>query len=226
MNGSREKRGFANALPGALTARLAAAFPSWLRDRRGSVSVETVFGALLVVTTAVAGMDLYQVVDAQWVGARGAGTMASYVSLEAAPRQVFLKDLAAFSYRNEIARPADAAFVVSAVSRDEATDIEPDPPVVVRWSWAIAIGEDPDDPPEDLAESCRARGVSENGEAPLLAKLGMEPGEMVVMAQVCVRLLPRALVSGRLLADTVFPTRSYQLQVLPVRGDRLPEEPS
>ena len=115
---------------------------------------------------------------------------------------------------------------MSAVSRDEATDTEPDPPVVVRWTWAIAIGEDPDDPPADLADSCRALGVSENGEVPLLADFGMEPGEMVVVAQVCVRLLPRALVSGPLLADTVFPTRFYQLQILPVRGDRLPEEPS
>ena len=226
MNGSREMRGFANALADALTVRLAAAFSSWLRDRRGSVSVEAVFGALLVVTTAVAGMDLYQVVDARSVSARGAGTMASYVSVESAPSQVFLEDLAAFSYRNEIARPADAAFVVFAVSRDEATDTEPDPPVVVRWTRAIAIGEDPDEPPADLADSCRPLGVSKNGEAPQLAKLGMEPGEMVVVAQVCVRLLPRAFVSGRLLADTVFPTRFYQLQILPVRGDRLPEEPS
>ena len=132
MNGSREIRGSTNAPAGAPASRLAAVFSSWLRDRRGSVSVEAVFAALLVVTTAVAGFDLYQTVDARSVGARGAGTMASYVSLEAAPRQVFLEDLAAFSYRNEIARPSEALFVVSAVSRDTVTEAEPDPPVVVR----------------------------------------------------------------------------------------------
>ena len=226
MNGFREIRGSTNAPAGAPASRLAAVFSSWLRDRRGSVSLEAVFAALLVVTTAVAGIDLYQAVDARSVGARGAGTMASYVSLEAAPRQVFLEDLAAFSYRNEIARPSEALFVVSAVSRDTVTEAEPDPPVVVRWTRAIAIGEDPDDPPTDLADSCSVLDDSEDGEQPLLEDLGMEPGEMVVVAQVCVRLLPRALVSGRLLADTLLPTRFYQHRILPVRGDTLPEEPS
>ncbi len=44
------------------------------------------------------------------------------------------------------------------------------------------------------------------GKRVLQAELGMEPGEMVVVIEVCVKLLPEAFVGGRLLSSTLYPT--------------------
>ncbi len=205
-----------------LAARLSAGLSSWMREGRGSTSIEFVIAATLIVSTTVGGMDLYRVVDAQSVALRAASTVAGYLSLETAPSVASIEDLARFSYRNEIALPSEAAFVVSAVSRSEATDEEPDPPPVVQWTWTFAVGEDPESPPEDLTESCDRL----SGDPASLTALGMVPGEMIVVVEVCVKLLPRAFVSGGFLADNVFPTLSYQRRILPVHGDRMPEEPS
>lgn len=205
---------------------LSTGISSWIRDRRGSVSVELVIGVVVIVTTTVAGMDLYRVINARSVALRAATTMAEYVSLEPAPRAAFIDDLAAFSYRNEIAIPSDVAFVVSAISRPEATALEPDPPAVVNWDRKIAIGEDPDSPPLDLANSCGRLGDSGEGHVEVQTELGMEPGEKIVVVEVCVSLLPHALVGGELFSDAVFPTLFYQHQVLPVRGEDVPGEPS
>lgn len=209
-----------------LTGRLAGSLSSWVRGRRGSVSVEFVFGSFLIITVTVGGLDLYRVVEAQSLVLHAATTMADYVSLEVAPSEAFIKDLAVFSHRNEIALPSLAAFVVSAVSRSEATAVEPDPPVVVRWDRKIVVGEEPGAPPSTLGETCGRLlgGLSDAGGA--MQALGMEPGEMVIVVEVCVKLPPQAFMSDRLLAGSVFPTLFYQHQILPVRGDRVPVEPS
>ena len=208
------------------TARLHTCLRSWMRDGQGSVSIEFVVGAVLIVATAVGGMDLHRVVDAQSVTLRAASTMAGYLSLESVPSATFIEDLAKFSYRNEISLSSEAAFVVSAVSRSGATVEEPDPPAVVNWSRTFAIGEHADSPPAGLGGSCsRLSGQLGNGGPAMLAALGMVPGEMVVVVEVCVKLLPRAFVGGELLAGTVFPTRYYQHRVLPAPQTML-EEPS
>lgn len=214
------------ALAGNLTNQLSTGLLSWMRDTRGSVSVEFVIGAILIVTATVGGMDLYRVIDAQSLSLRAASTVAEYVSLESAPNATFLDDLAKFSYSNEIALPSDAAFVVSAVSRADATTADPDPPAVVQWTRAFAVGEDPASPPRDLADSCGRLGDSGDVDPATLTVLAMEPGDMVVVVEVCLRLLPRAFVGGGVLAGNVFPTLFYQNRILPVRGDTMPEEPA
>lgn len=214
-----------NTLVSTLTRRFFGSLSSWTRDRRGSVSVEFVIGSVFIVTTTVGGLDLYRMIGTQSLALHAASTMAGYLSLEAAPNEAFIEDLARFLHRNEIVPPSQAAFVVSAVSRSVATDTEPDPPVVVQWNREIGVGEDPDSPPLELAESCGRLGDSGDAAGGLQA-LGMEPGEMVIVVEVCVALPPGAFVSGPLLAGNLFPTRFYQHQILPVRGDRLPEEPS
>ena len=212
-------------LASALLRRFSGSLSAWTRDRRGSVSVEFVFGSILIVTVTVGGLDLYRTIEAQSLALHAASTMADYVSLESAPNQAFMEDLAGFLHRHEITPPSRAAFVVSAVSRSVATDAEPDPPEAVRWSRKIAVGEDPDSPPSELGESCGRLGDSgDAGEA--LQTLGMAPGEMVIVVEVCVALPPEAFVSGPLLAGNLFPALLYQHQILPVRGDRMPEEPS
>lgn len=215
-----------NALVSTLTARLSEGLSSWMWNRGGSVSVEFVIGSVLIVTTTVLGMDVYRAVNAQSVTLHAAVTMAEYVSLEAAPSAAFIDDLAAFSHRNQIALPSQVAFVVSAVSRSDATATEPDPPIVVRWNRKTAIGEDPDSPPLELGDSCGRLGDSEDGQKVLRTELKMEPGEMVVAVEVCVNLLPQAFVGGQVLSGNLFPTFFYQLRILPVRGDRVPAEPS
>ena len=209
-----------------LAARLSPSLSSWIRDRRGSVSVEFVIGSVLIITTTVAGMDLYRVVNAQSVALRAATTMAEYVSLESAPRGAFIDDLAMFSYRHQIALPSQAAFVVSAIGRSDATELEPDPPAVVRWNRKTAVGEDPGSLPLELADSCGRLGDSSDGQVVLQTELEMDPGEMVVVVEVCVNLLPGAFVSGGLLSGNLYPTSFYQHQILPVRGESMPEEPS
>ena len=208
------------------TARPSTSLSSWMRDTQGSVSVEFVIGAVLIVTTTVGGMDLYRVIDGQLLSLRAASTVAEYVSLEPAPNAMFIEDLAKFSYRNEVALPADAVFIVSAVGRSSATPTEPDPPDVVQWTRAFAVGEDPASPPHDLTVSCGQLGDSGDVDPAMLTALGMEPGDMVVVVEVCLRLLPRAFVSGGLLAGNVFPALSYQHRILPVRGETMPEEPA
>lgn len=215
-----------NTLVGTLTARLLTGLRSWMRDRRGSVSVEFVIGSVLIVTTAVAGMDLYQVIHAQSVVLRAATTMAEYVSLESAPSATFIDDLAAFSHRYQIALPSEAAFVVSVISRSDATALEPDPPAVVHWNRTTLVSQDPEPLAPELADSCGRLGGSSDGEVVLQAELGMEPGERVVVVEVCVNLLPQAFVGGSLLSGNVYPTLFYQHQILPVRGESVPEEPS
>lgn len=206
------------------TARLSKGLSFWMRDGRGSVSVEFVFAAVLILTTTVGGMDLYRVVDAQSVALRAASTVAGYLSLETAPSVTSIEHLARFSYHNEIALPSEAAFVVSAVSRSDATPEEPDPRAVVQWNRTFAVGEDPDSPPDDLGESCGR--LSGDDEPAVLTALGMAPGERVVVVEVCVKLLPEAFMAGKLLAGKVLPTLYYQHRVLPVRGGTMPEEPS
>lgn len=209
-----------------LAARVSTALLSWIRDRRGSVSIEFVAGAIVIVTTTVAGVDLYRVVDAQSAALRAAVTMADYLSQETAPSAASIDDLAEFSYGNEIALPANAAFVLSAVSRAPATAGEPDPPALVRWTRTTTRGEDPASPPLALGESCGRLGESEDGDAAVRADLAMTPGEMVVVVEVCVELLSGAFVGGSFIAGNLYPTRFYQHQILPVRGANLPAEPA
>ena len=215
-----------NTLVNTLTARFLTSLSSWVRDRRGSVSVEFVIGSVLIVTTAVAGIDLYQVISAQSVALRATTTMAEYVSLESAPRAAFIDDLAAFSHRYQIMLPSEAAFVVSAISRADATALEPDPPAVVHWNRKTPLSQDSESLPVELADSCGRLGGSSDGEVVLQTELEMEPGERVVVVEVCIKLLPEAFVGGQALSGNIYPTFFYQHQILPVRGESMPEEPS
>ena len=215
-----------NVRVSALKGLLSGSLSSWLRDRRGSTSVEFVIGSVLIATATVGGLDLYRAIGTRSLALHAANTMADYVSLEAAPSKKFIEDLAAFSYRKEIAQASKAAFVVSAVSRDVATDEVSDPPVVQQWSHEIAIGENPESPPVAFGRSC-GRAFSELAdEKGALHALGMQPGEMVLLVEVCVMLPSGAFVSGPLLADNLFPKFFYQHHIFPVRGDHMPEDPS
>ncbi len=214
------------AFSNKLTARFPAALLSWVRDRRGSAGVEFVLGTAVIAMTTVVGLDLYRIAAAQSATLRAAVTVADYVSQETAPTAAAIDDLSRFSYVNEIALPAHAVFVVSAVSRAAVTDEEPDPPALVRWSRMAVLAEDVDPSEVDLREGCGRLGLLEDGEAAVQKDLEMAPGEMVVVVEVCVELLPESFTGGRFFAANLYPTRFYQHQVLPVRGASLPPEPA
>ena len=205
----------------AIPARLLTGLPSWLRSTRASVSVEFVVGSILLLTMTVGGIDLYRIIDARSLGSRAANTMADYVSLETAPAGAYLDDLAKFSYQNEITAPAQAAFVVSAIERSHVKDASP----VVQWNRKIVVGPDDPPPPATLADACGRIGSS-TGPTTLPTEFAMAPGEMVLVVEVCVKLLPQAFVSGGILPDGLFPSLFYQHRIVPLRGDLLPAKPS
>ena len=193
-----------------------------MRSTRASVSVEFVAGSLLLVTMIVGGLDLYAIIDARSLGSRAADTMSNYVALESAPKTSLLNDLAKFSYKNEIAVPSKAAFVVSAVSLSDAKDAK----AVVEWNHKFAVGPDGTPPPSTLTDSCAKIGASKGSTADVPDALAMKAGEKVVVVEVCVKLLPRAFLSGGFLPAGMFPSTFYQYRILPVRGDLLPQEPT
>lgn len=195
--------------------------PSWLRSTRASVSVEFVIGSILLLTVMAGGIDLYRIIDARSIGSRAANTMADYISLETAPTGAHLDDLAKFSYQNEITVPSQAAFVVSAIERPRTKGASP----VVQWNRKIVVGPDSPPPPAALADTCGRIGSS-RGPTTLPTEFAIEPGELVLVVEVCVKLLPQAFVSGGILPDGVFPSLVYQHRIVPVRGHLLPAEPS
>ena len=196
-------------------ARLSAGLSSWIRDGRGSVSIEFVFGAILIVTTAVGGMDLHRMVDARSVALRAATTMAGYLSLETAPSAAFLDDWPGSPYaRGERCVEALGGSAVS-VRRD---------PGGTRAAGACS-GPDvrrprgPDSPPEELASlrpALRRLGGADG------ARIGRDRWSSSRSASSC----RGAGFAGGCAADNVFPTLFYQHRVLPVHGGRMPEEPS
>lgn len=205
-----------------MMTQLRGSFLTWVRNTRASVSVEFVVGAVLIVTATVGGLDLYRLVDARSVGLRAAATMADYVALETDPNLQFIEDLAKYLNKHEIAMPSDAAFVISAVNKPGATEDEDDPPAVVSWSRKIVVS-DMSTPSSDLGNCGRIGGKGD--EATLPAVLAMEPGEDIVVAEVCVKLLPTAFVSGGVLPADLLPSLLYRQQIRPMRAGTLPKEP-
>lgn len=202
---------------------LCAEFASWASNTRASVSVEVVLGAILIITTTVGALDLYRVVGVRSLGLKAAATMADYVSLETAPKKAFIRDLAKFLHEHEISAASDAAFVVSAVTRPSATDMEPNPKAVVTWTSTIVVSKS-STPSPDL-RNCRQVG-DEGKEAKLPTALAMEPGEEIVVAELCIKLLSAAFVSGGILPDGVLPSFFYRQQIRSVRTGTLPTVPS
>ena len=118
--------------------------------------------------------------------------------------------------------PADLVYVLTALRRQSPAEAPPE--VEVLWSDAsirvpgsdasIHIG----DKLEDLADEC-SRYVDDGGNALLPADFvaEMEAGEVIVVAEVCARLLREGSFTGRFIGGVI-----YRNHALPVRDPTQP----
>ncbi len=191
----RQRRGGFPQSAGRVFLRAAGRF---LRNTRGAAALESAIGAVVLVTTSVLAFDLYTRATATATGLNVAVTVAEYVSREAKPKASELAALAEFLH-GKFFPQADAAFVVVAGQGSA------DPDQIWAEEWIkkdMFFGQNAS---TDLAECSQ---VARDGPP---AALGLEAGEIVVVAEVCVKH-----------GDGV----SYYHHILPTRSDTVPAESS
>ena len=204
---------------GAATARVASAPPSrswpgagFARDSRGAASIELAIGAVVLLAVSMLGFDLYSRVEADATGTRMAATMADYVSRETDPDGEQLTALGRFLYEQELGLPADLVYVISAIAKPPGDD-----PAEVVWADSIPLGDEA--ATQALAGGCGRFGA-EGGPATLPDDFTMADGEVIIAAEVCLRLRREGSLTGRLVAGDI-----YRLYVLPARGPEPPAPP-
>ena len=205
----------------AAAARVCASRTSSARafahDTRGGATVELAIGAVMLLAIAVLGFDLYSRVEADTAGARMAATMAEYVSRETEPVGEYgdqITALGRFLYEQELGVPADLVYVISAIAQPGSGD-----PAQVLWVDTIPLGDE--DTTMEIAAACGSFGA-ENGDASLPDDFTMAAGEVVVVAEVCVRLRREGSLTGRFIAGDI-----RRLHVLPTRNqDEPPPKPT
>ena len=178
---------------------------AFARDPRGAASVELGFGAAALLAIAVVCFDLYSRVEADTAAARMAVTMGEYVSRETDPDGDQVTALGRFLYKYELGVPASLVYVVSAVRQPPGDD----PPEVV-WVDTIPFG-DNKEATAALADKCGRFGA-EGGAASLPEGFAMGAGEVLVVAEVCARLIREGSLTGRFVAGDL-----YSLHALPAR---------
>ena len=198
-----------------LRARFSA-WPPFVRDRRGSAGVELALGAVALIGVAAVCFDLYARVSADTAVSRMAVTMADYVSRDTAPESAELVALGAFLHEHELGVPADLAYVITALRQPAGNPL---PAVEVLWSDdAIRIGDTATT--AALAGGCTRR-VTADDDANLTAVLPddftMDAEEVLVIAEVCVRLAREGSLTGRFVAGDV-----YRLHAVPARDPSNP----
>ena len=176
---------------------------------RGSASIELALGAVALIGVSVVCFDLYSRVSADTAVSRMAVTMADYVSRDTAPAGAELAALGAFLHEHELGIPADVAYVITALRQPAG-----DPPPAVEVLWVRRL--DPD----------RGRGGHHQGRSPADAPatsprsdtadlpdgFAMNAGEVLVIAEACVRLTREGSLTGRFIAGDI-----YRLHAVPVR---------
>ena len=193
------------------------------RDPRGSASIELALGAVVLVSVSTLCFDLYSRIKADTAVARIAVTMADYVSRDVAPDGGEIKALGEFLYKNELGLPAALVYVVTALHQPPG---DPLPAVQVLWSDdTIRIG-DEDVTGEiadgtETADEC-AHFTDDGGNAKLPDSfLPMSPNEVLIIAEVCVRLTREGFLTGKFIAGDI-----YRLHALPARDpDQRPTAP-
>ena len=193
-----------------------AALISFVRDRRGSASIELAFGAVALIGVSAVCFDLYSRVSADTAVSRMAATMADYVSRDTAPDGAELTALGAFLHERELGVPADVVYVITALRQPAGNPL---PAVAVLWSDdSIRVGDATTT--AALAGGC-ARRVTEDDQANLHAALPatftMAAGEVLVIAEACARLTREGSLTGRFVAGDI-----YRLHAVPVRDPSNP----
>ena len=193
---------------------------------RGAAAIELAIGAVVLLGIVALCFDLYSRIEADTASARMAVAMADYVSREGAPDGARITALGQFLYDHELGLPADVVYVVSAVHQPAG---DPPPAAEVRWVDRVACRAEP--PGGEV--TCAAAGAAPVPECGLFGTEGgsatlpsfsvpphgfaMEADEVVVVAEVCVRLRREGSITGRFIAGDV-----YRLHALPARDRELP----
>ena len=166
---------------------------NYLRNRQGVASIEAALGTVVILTASALAFDLYRLSSTQTTTLHTAVTLADSVSRDAQLDADFVQKLAEFLHQEEFPT-LDAAFVVSAVYKDPNT---PTAPPSVLWTKTVLLG--PDDQAPELT-SCK------DGPAALPAVFSMSPGELAIVAEVCVERTNTAM-SGAVYAHYIVPPR-------------------
>ncbi len=189
----------------------------FVRDPRGAASIELALGAVVLISVSTLCFDLYSRIKADTAVARIAVTMADYVSRDVAPDGGEIKALGEFLYKNELGLPAALVYVVTALHQPSG---DPLPAVQVLWPGdTIRIGDEA--VTAQIAGGC-AHFTGGGGNATLPDSfLPMSPNEVLIIAEVCVRLTREGFLTGKFIAGDI-----YRLHALPARDpDQRPTKP-
>ena len=186
---------------------------SFVRDVHGGASIELAIGSVALLSIAALCFDLYTRIQATAAGGRAAVSMADYVSRDTTPNGNEMAALGRFLHTHDIRVPSAMVYVVSAFHRPSG--VAPgDPPGDVELLWTddtIRIGPAADD---TFASGCTQFVDAGNPRLPDDFATEMEPGEAIVMVEVCVRLTREGSLTGTLVAGDIYcvhalPTRSF-----------------
>lgn len=187
------------------------------REERASASIELAIGAVAVLAVAAVAFDLYSLTRAYAAGSRIAATMADYVSRESAPDGDQMAALGRFLHEQDFGMPSALVYVISSVHQPPGDD----PPEELWEDDLIRIGDAED--AAALTQECKSRGQTGWRAAVLgdAATLTLEPNGVVIVVEVCARLLREGMLS-ELVAGNL-----YRVHALPVRSAGVkPAEPS
>lgn len=191
----------------------------YLRDRRGSTSIECAFGTAAMIAASLLALDLYRLASAQTSSLYAAVTLADSVIRqgETETGQVlenknkmtaFVQSLAKFLHDEQLST-SNASFVVSAVYMPEDSDN----PTVLWTEKKVFYGtEDGEADEPQCSEQDKIKIEPEGGLAQLPDGFTMEPDEVVIVAKVCVE-RTNTTIPGTLFAHYIVPSRDLNLVV-------------
>ena len=196
----------------------------FVRGARGAAGLELAIGAPMLLAVAFLVFDLYSRVAGHTSAARAAVVMADYVSrgpdtAGGVLDSEALEKLGSFLHERELGLPADAVFVVTALTRKAKRR-----PVEVLWTDdTLRFGRR--GVTRRLARSCSrfVTTVKARGRRPartvarLPAGFAVDPGEVVVVVELCARPTRQGFVTGLFVGGDI-----YRHHVLPVREPAKP----
>ena len=205
---SADERGHGakRCLPGSGRGFLSARLRAFLRDRRGVAAIEFALGTVALISVSALCFDLYSRVRAEAACGRMAAAMAEHVSRDVTLDGRQMKALGEFLYQHDLGIPASLVYVITAIRQPADPD---DPPEVVYTDDTLRIGDE--GVAADLAAGC-PRHVDADRRPALPDGFVMSPDEIVLIAEVCVRLTREGSLTGRFLAGDV-----YRVHALPFR---------
>ena len=152
----------------------------YLQNCRGAAAIEAALGIVVLVSSSALMFDTYVSASTQTTGLHAAVAVADYVSREETPHRTEIEALAKVVHGKSFAQSA-AAFVVFAVEGAAQTPGQNPKPPTVLWSTQVNVGPEADTD-TDLAACSQFTGANATD-----LPLTLSPGEVVVVAEVCIK---------------------------------------